>query len=133
MSGVWFRALLIIIGSVFGSGGFWAYLQVKSTRGNATTRLMMGFGYDKITTLGLQYIRRGTITTDELKDFRTLYFEPYAALGGNGVASRIMAQVDALPFGAHDENPAIFTNSPGRVTSDVQLVSSAGSQTPTPQ
>lgn len=130
MTAVWFRAFLIIIGSVIGSGGFWTFLQFRSTRGNATTRLMMGMAYREITTLGLTYIQRGYITMDELEDFRKYFFEPYEALGGNGVAKRVMRQVESLPFRSHAEQPGIFTNSQGMVTANVQLVNNSGSQAP---
>jgi hypothetical protein len=120
MSAVWLRAILIIACSVFGSGGLWAYLQSRSTRGNATTRLLMGVAYDKITSLGLTYITRGSITMDEFEDFRKYFYDPYEALGGNGVAKRIMRQVETLPIRPHSENPAIFQNNE-RVISNVRV------------
>lgn len=126
MSEVWTRAIVIIACSILGSGGLWTYLQSRSTRGNATTRLLMGVAYDKITTLGLTYIERGSITKDEYVDFRKYFYEPYAALGGNGVAERIMRQIDTLPIRPHNENPEIFTNNPGRVTANVQLFTGTG-------
>jgi len=126
MSAVWLRAVLIVVCSILGSGGLWTYLQSRSTRGNATTRLLMGVAYDKITTLGLTYITRGSITMDEYVDFRKYFFEPYAALGGNGVAKRIMDSIDTLPIRPHNENPSIFTNSQGRVTTNVQLLTNSG-------
>jgi hypothetical protein len=130
MSGVYFRDALIVLCSVLGSGGLWSFLQFKSSRGNAETRLLMGVGYDKITTLGLVYINRGSITKDEYEDFCKYYYEPYAALGGNGVAERVMHQVKLLPWLPHTENPAIFTNGLGRTTASVQLVNNSGSQAP---
>lgn len=126
MSAVWFRAILIVIGSVIGSGGFWTFLQFKSTRGNATTRLMMGMAYREITTLGLTYIQRGYITMDELEDFRKYFFEPYEALGGNGVAKRVMRQVETLPFRSHTEQPSIFTNGQGRIFPNVSVNAGTG-------
>lgn len=134
---VWARMLVIIFGSItgsiFGSAGLWAYLQSKDKKRNATTRLMMGVAYDKITTLGLTYIERGSITKDELEDFREYFFDPYAALGGNGVAKRIMREVETLPFRPHTEYNGIFTNGQGRVISNVQLVSDTGAQAPPSQ
>lgn len=129
---VWARMLVIIFGSILGSGGLWAFLQSKDTKRNATTRLLMGVAYDKITTLGLIYIERGSITKDELEDFREYFFDPYATLGGNGVAKRIMREVETLPFRPHTEYNGIFTNDHGRVISNVQLVGDT-SQTPAPQ
>ena len=126
MSAVWVRVVLIIIGAALGSGGFWSYLQFRSIRGTATTRLMMGMAYREITTLGLTYIQRGYITMDELEDFRKYFFEPYEALGGNGVAKRVMGQVETLPFRSHNENPNIFTNGRGRTFPNVSINAGTG-------
>lgn len=58
----------------------------------------MGLVYDKLITLGLQYIERGSITKDELEMFRVELFEPYKALGGNSVAEKIAEDVMHLPL-----------------------------------
>lgn len=61
-------------------------------------RLLMGLAYDKITTLGLSYIKRGWISKDEYEDFQRYLYEPYKAFGGNGVAERIMTEVSRIPI-----------------------------------
>lgn len=48
--------------------------------------------------MGMGYIQRGWITDDEYDDYRKLLYEPYKALGGNGVTERIMAEVASLPI-----------------------------------
>jgi hypothetical protein len=60
----------------------------------------MGLAYHNIVDLGMLYINRGSITKDEYEDFRKYFYEPYIALGGNGVAERIMEDVKNLPFNA---------------------------------
>lgn len=110
MSDVWVGRLIIIVCSVLGSGGFWAFLRSRDTRRDATTSLMMGLAYIQLTTLGLEFIERGSITRGELQDYRKYFFEPYKALGGNGVAERIMADVSTLPFRPHDGHAEIFRN-----------------------
>lgn len=128
---VWIRAMVIIFGSILGSGSLWAYLQNRDTKRSATTRLLMGVAYDKITTLGLTYIERGSITKDEFEDFRKYLFEPYQELGGNGVAKRIMRGVENLPLRPHAEYAGIFQNrEPERYVSDVRLVTSSDQETP---
>lgn len=86
-------------------------VNIKLTRVSASTRLMMGMAYDRITTLGLQYIARGSITKDELEELQKYFYEPYKALGGNGVAERVMAQVLNLPLRTHEHYAEIFRNS----------------------
>jgi hypothetical protein len=123
---------LTSLSSVLASSGFWAYMQHKDNNRDARTRLMMGMAYDKITTLGLTYITRGSITMDEFEDFRKYFYEPYEALGGNGVAKRIMRRVEVLPIQPHAENPAIFQNNNERVINNVR-VTAGYSQEAAPQ
>lgn len=87
-----------IVASVIASSGFWTYMQHKDETKAATARLMMGMAYDKITTTGLAYIERGWITKDEYEELHNFAYKPYSALGGNGVAERIMAEVGRLPI-----------------------------------
>lgn len=88
----------VAMASLLASSGFWAFLQHKTGDKNVTTRLLMGLAYYKITTLGLAYIERGWITKDELEEYQQYFFDPYKALGGNGVAERIWMEVTRLPF-----------------------------------
>lgn len=94
----WAQLFVTLLVGAFGGGGFWAYLQKRDTTKDATTRLLMGLAYDKITDKGLEHIGRGYITKDEYEDFRKYLYEPYKALGGNGVAERIMTAVSQLPL-----------------------------------
>lgn len=119
---VWIRAFVIIVGSILGSGGLWAYLQGRDRAKAATTRLMMGLAYAQLTSKGLEYIDRGSVTKDEFEDYRKYFYEPYRALGGNGVAERIMRDVSDLPLRPHDEHTEIFRNQPGWMN-NVRVVS----------
>jgi hypothetical protein len=83
---------------IIASSGFWAFMQSRSLRRNETDRLLMGLAYDRIIAMGFGYIHRGWITDDEYNDYRTLLYEPYKKLGGNGVTERIMAEVANLPI-----------------------------------
>jgi hypothetical protein len=124
----WLQLALTSVSSVLASSGFWAYMQYKDKKKDATTRLLMGMAYDKITTLGLTYITRGSITMDEFEDFRKYFYEPYEALGGNGVAKRIMRRVEVLPIRPHAENPAIFQNNNERVIPNVRVTAGLGQE-----
>lgn len=104
---LWQAALAVLLG-VIASSGFWAWMSKRDTTKNATTKLMMGLAYDKITFMGIKYIERGWITMDELEDFRKYFYEPYKSLGGNGVAERIMTEVDHLPFKSHSKYTEII-------------------------
>jgi hypothetical protein len=120
---VWIRAILIVLGSVMGSGGLWAYLQSRDTKHSATTRLLMGLAYETITTLGVAYIERGWVTKDEYEELEKYFYKPYKALGGNGVAERVMNEVSRLPFSSHNKYAGIFTNQPHeRFINNVRVV-----------
>jgi hypothetical protein len=58
----------------------------------------MGLAYDKITSTGIEIVNRGVVTKDELEELNNFYWEPYKALGGNGVAEQIMNRVHGLPI-----------------------------------
>jgi hypothetical protein len=114
MSDLWFGRIVVIVCSVLGSGGFWAFLQVKlrkrDTRRDATTRLMMGLAQAQISTLGLEYIDRGSVTHDEYENMLRYLYEPYQDLGGNGSTKRLMRDVGNLPFRSHIDHSGIFQN-----------------------
>lgn len=101
----YFMAALI---AFISSTGFWAYLQRKNLRKTATTRLLLGLAYDKIITLGMKYIERGWISKDEYEDFRKYLYEPYSEFGGNGVAERIMNEVQRLPLRSNSPIEAVI-------------------------
>lgn len=119
----WWVPVLTSLVTILTSSGFWAYVLHKDTRRDAATRLMMGIAYDKITTLGIDYIERGYITRDELEEYQKYFVEPYKALGGNGVAERIYNEVLRLPFQSHTRYDALFSERENeRFISDVPVV-----------
>lgn len=119
----WLQIVLTSVASVIASSGFWAYMQNRSDNRDATTRLLMGLAYDQLTTRGVAYIERGWITKDEYEEYRKYFYEPYKALGGNGVAERIMQEVSTLSFRSHGKYEDIFRNeNPGWIN-NVPVVS----------
>ena len=86
--------LLTVICAVIASSGFWAFIQHKIDRNDASKKLLIGLAHDRIMWLGNQYIGRGWMTTDEYENFRVYLYDPYAESGGNGSAKRIMKEVD---------------------------------------
>lgn len=65
----WIQVALTVFSSVLASSGLWTYLQ-----------------------------RRNEQKQDEYENLRVYLYEPYAKLGGNGSAKRIMQEVDRLPI-----------------------------------
>lgn len=80
------------------SSGFWVFVQKKGAAKNASTKLLLGLACDRILDLGMRYIDRGMITADEYENLEKYLFKPYADLGGNGLAERVMNDVKKLPI-----------------------------------
>ena len=101
-TGEFLIAIGTVVSSIVASGGFWAYLQKRDTRRNATTQLLLGLAHDRIIHLGMSYIERRSITKDEYEDLEKYLYGPYSAFGGNGLAEKVMTEVKLLPMsGAH--------------------------------
>lgn len=124
---MWTETIVIVLCSILGSGGFWKFLEVRSRKHSANSRLMMGLAYKEITTLGLHYIERKWITRDELEEFEKYFVRPYLELGGNGIAERIWNEVRLLPFHSHTHDE-IFRNE--RYLPDVPVVTQLHRQDP---
>lgn len=97
--------LIAVVLSVFGSSGFWVYLQKRQERRSANTRLLLGMAHDRIVYVGKTYIHRGSLTLDEYEDFMKYLYEPYAEFGGNGLAERIVEEVKRLPVVPSSRTP----------------------------
>lgn len=104
----WVQMGLTSIVAISASSGFWAYILHKSATRSAETRLMMGLAYEKVMDKGVTYLDRGWVTRDEYEDLRKYFYEPYKALGGNGVAERIMNGVSELPIVGQSRYAVMF-------------------------
>lgn len=59
---------------------------------------LIGIGHDRIVHLGQEYIDRGSLTRVEYENLHDYLYLPYKTLGGNGVAEKIMSEIDRLPI-----------------------------------
>lgn len=87
-----------------GSSGFWAWYAHREKNQSASIRLLMGLASVELSQRGMSYVERGWITKDEFEEFRILFYEPYKAIGGNGLVDRIMHAVENLPL----KNPPMY-------------------------
>lgn len=123
---IWLLPAMTSLASILASSGFWAYVKYKDHSKNAMTQLIMGIGYDKVTTKGLAFIERGWITRDEFDEYQKYLVKPYLALGGNGVAQRISEDVGRLPFHSHSRYELLFRDKEDeRYTANVPVVTHA--------
>ena len=94
----WFQILLTIFSSVLASSGLWAYITKRLEKKDVKTEMLIGLGHDRIMYLGMAYIERGYITSDEYENLYEYLYKPYEKMGGNGSAKRVMNEVNNLPI-----------------------------------
>lgn len=96
-------ALAIFVSAGFWSG-LWKVVEVivvnKLTKPKLTpeVRLLRGIGQLEIVFFGLQFKRRGYLTPDEYHTMKVEVYEPYVELGGNGLAKKMMDELEELPI-----------------------------------
>ena len=94
--------IVSIVGAVFASTGFWAFLtfliQRKDKKDSAESQMLKGLGHDRIIYLGSCHIKQGYITKDDYENLHDYLYIPYKMLGGNGTAEKIMKEVEKLPL-----------------------------------
>ena len=95
---IWLGSIISVSTAIIASSGLWAYLQSRDARKDATVQLLLGLAHDRIIYLGMSYIDRGWITKDEYEDLIKYLYEPYQTFGGNGLAEKIMNEVQTLPI-----------------------------------
>lgn len=94
----WIQIIGAIVASALASSGLWAFVQKRMDRKDAKTQMLIGLAHDRIIYLGMAYIERGNITQDEYENLFTYLYEPYAAMGGNGSAKKVIDEVNKLPI-----------------------------------
>ena len=94
----WIQMIITIVCSVIASSGFWAYITKYMDRKDIKTEMLIGLGHDRIIYLGLCYIEQGWISQDEYENLNDYLYKPYAKMGANGSAKRVMQEVDRLPI-----------------------------------
>ena len=85
---------LTVLVAVLSSSGLWAFIMSKTNKKSASTRMLIGLGHDRIIYLGMKYLERGDwITEDEYENLIDCLYKPYADIGGNGSAERVVTAV----------------------------------------
>lgn len=94
--------LIILIGAIFASTGFWAFItnivNRHSDKVSTEAKLLRGIAHDRICYLGERYIKQGWLTKDDYENLYEYLYAPYHKLKGNGSAERIMHEVEKLPL-----------------------------------
>lgn len=90
------QTVVTVICAVLASSGFWAFLSKRSEKNDASKKMLLGLGHDRIVSLGMSYIERGDISQSEYENLHKYLYEPYKQMGGNGSADRVMREVEKL-------------------------------------
>lgn len=90
------QILITVISSVLASSGLWTYLTRRLDKQDVKTKMLIGLGHDRVIYLGMTYIERGWITQDEYENLHDYLYVPYAEMGGNGSAKKVMDAVEQL-------------------------------------
>ena len=70
------------------------------------TQMLIGLGHDRIMYLATSYINRGNwITTEEYENLVDYLYKPYAAMGGNGSAKRLVDEIKKMDIKPNDYVP----------------------------
>lgn len=94
----WIQLIVAVLTSAITSSGLWTFILKKMEKKDAKSRMLIGLAHDRIMYLGMTYIERGSITRSEYENLHDYLYLPYAEMGGNGSAKRIMDEVDKLPL-----------------------------------
>ena len=86
-----------LVVAVFGSTGFWTWIQSRGKRKSAEARLLMGIAYSEIIRRSEHYIHQGYIGTEEYNELNKYLYQPYREMGGDGTAEKLMMEVQKLP------------------------------------
>lgn len=86
---------ITVICAVIASSGFWAFIQKRTDKKDARTKLLVGIAHDRIVWLGQSYLSRDPsyITPDEYENLIDYLYEPYVACGGDGTAKKIVDEI----------------------------------------
>lgn len=94
----WMELIATIVTSVLASSGLWALIMKLTEKKDAKTQMLIGLGHDRVMYLGMKYIERGWISSEEYENLVEYLYKPYELMGGNGSAKRIIEEVKRLPL-----------------------------------
>lgn len=98
MAEQYLHLIIVAIGSVVASSGFWMFILKKLESKDASQRMLLGLGHDRILFLGIKYLERGWVSRDEYENIHRYLYIPYKELGGNGTVERIVRELGTLPI-----------------------------------
>lgn len=84
-------------GMIFGSVGFWTFVQHWIDKKSTSRQAMLGIMYLGVKMSCNTLLKKGWASTEEIEDIEKYMYEPYKAMGGNGTAEMLVNKVKGLP------------------------------------
>lgn len=97
--------LLTSLVTIIGSSGIWGYITVKYTKARSSDKLLRGISQHLIIQEGRRLLEKGYVTTSEYTNLHRGLYRPYKRAGGNGLAEKIINEVEKLPIRDVERNP----------------------------
>jgi hypothetical protein len=88
--------LIVVVGSIFASNGFWDWLKTRKGKMTPYERVTIAIGREKLNKLSKKYIKRQYIPEDEFESFKELG-EAYLDAGGNSMVKELYQDAMKLP------------------------------------
>ena len=92
------------LAALLASSGLWGFIMYKAQKKDKENddmkvirAALMGILYSDILDAGERYIQRGYITLKQLNNFKKYLYDPYKALGGDGMADEVWDNLSDLP------------------------------------
>jgi hypothetical protein len=92
------QTIITIAVALISSSGVWGLFNLAIQKKNDTTRLMIGVAQHLIVRESHRLLEQGHMTTDDYRNIRKGLYEPYKQLGGNGLAEKMVNDVEKLPI-----------------------------------
>lgn len=95
---------LVVVLAVIASTGFWEFLKfifqnvIFKPKLTPEIRLLRGIGQIEIIFFGSKFLEQGYITTEEYDSLKNEIYAPYLEIGGNGLAKKMMEEIEKLPI-----------------------------------
>lgn len=95
---------ITLAAAVIGSSGVWGFITMRMNKRDDTSDMLKGIAHHLIVTEGARLLDQGHVSMDEYRNLHRGLFNPYKQLGGNGLAEKIVKEVDKLPITGDKQN-----------------------------
>lgn len=92
------QSLITIAVAIISSSGVWGLFNLAIQRKSDTTRLLIGVAHHLIVRESHRLLEQGYMTSEEYRNLRKGLYERYKQLGGNGLAEKMVNEVEKLPI-----------------------------------